>query len=244
MDLGLTGRRALVMGASRGLGRAVAEVLVAEGAETAICARDETRLRNTAEAIGARAFPADLSAEGEAARLVARVESGMGPLDVLVANTGGPPPRTFGQASDAEWRAAFEGLCMSAIGAVRAALPGMRARGWGRVLVVTSVAAREPIGNLMLSNTLRAGLHGLVNALSRECARDGVTVNAVMPGYTMTERLAEVGVDEAATAALVPAGRMGAPAEFAALVAFLASAPAAYVTGQAVACDGGLLQSI
>ena len=175
---------------------------------------------------------------------MADVEAGQGPLDILVVNTGGPPPRTFDQASDDEWRQAFDALCMSCIGGMRAVLPGMRARHWGRVLVITSVAAREPIGNLMLSNTLRAGLHGLVNALSRECAADGVTVNAVLPGYTMTERLAEVGIDEAATAALIPARRMGSPEEFAALVTFLASSQASYITGQAIACDGGLLHSI
>lgn len=244
MDLGLRGRRALVMGASRGLGRAVAESLIAEGVTTAICARAGDRLSAAAKAIGASPFPADLTGKGAAAGLIAEVEAGLGPLDILVVNTGGPPPRTFDQASDDEWQQAFDALCMSCIGGIRAVLPGMRARRWGRILVITSVAAREPIGNLMLSNTLRAGLHGLVNALSRECAADGVTVNAVLPGYTMTERLAEVGVNEAETAALVPAGRMGTPAEFAALVTFLASAPASYITGQAVACDGGLLRSI
>jgi len=244
MDLGIEGRRALVMGASRGLGRAVAETLIDEGVITAICARNKDRLERTADEIGAKAFPADLSVPGAAAKLVRDVDAGIGGVDILVVNTGGPPPRTFGTAEDEDWHEAFEGLWMSAVSSIRASLPGMRERGWGRILLVTSIAAREPIANLVLSNALRAGLHGLVNSLSKECADQGVTVNAVMPGYTLTERLIEVGVDQAEIARRIPAGRMGRPAEFAALVAFLASERAGYVTGQAVACDGGIMQSI
>ena len=133
---------------------------------------------------------------------------------------------------------------MSSVGAIRAALPGMRTRRWGRVIVVTSVAAREPVSKLMLSNSLRAGLHGLVNALSREVAGDGVTVNALMPGYTRTERLADLHLDEARLAAQIPAGRLGRAEDFGAVAAFLASESAGYITGQALAVDGGLLQSI
>lgn len=244
MDLGIKGRRALVMGASRGLGRACAEALVAEGAVAAICARDKQRLDRAAQEIGAQAFPADLSKPGAAAQLVNDVIARLGALDILVVNTGGPPPRNFDNTSDQDWREAFEALWMSSVTAIREALPGMRERQWGRILIVTSIAAREPIPNLLLSNGLRAGLHGLVNALSKECAGQGITVNALMPGYTLTERLVEVGVKEAEMAARIPAGRMGRPAEFAALAAFLASEQAGYITGQAIACDGGLLQSI
>src|SRR5262245_27841746 len=244
MDLGIKGRRALVMGASRGLGRACAEVLIAEGAVTAICARDKSRLDRAAQEIGAQAFAADLSKPGAAAQLVNDVVARLGGLDILVVNTGGPPPRNFDNTSDQDWRDAFEALWMSSVAAIREALPGMRERKWGRILIVTSIAAREPIPNLLLSNGLRAGLHGLINALSKECAAQGVTVNALMPGYTLTERLVEVGVKEAEMAARIPAGRMGRPVEFAALAAFLASEQAGYITGQAIACDGGLLQSI
>jgi len=244
MDLGIAGRKALVMGASRGLGRAVAEALIREGVATAICARDKERLESTAREIGAQPFPADLSKRGVAAQLVEDVVARLGGLDILVVNTGGPPPRTFDNIQDQDWRDAFEALWMSGVAAIRAGLPGMRERAWGRILVITSIAAREPVPNLMLSNALRAGLHGLVNALSKECASQGITVNAVMPGYTLTERLIELGVKEAEIASRVPAGRMGQPAEFAALAAFLASDQAGYITGQAIACDGGLLQSI
>ena len=133
---------------------------------------------------------------------------------------------------------------MSSVGAIRAALPAMRAARWGRILLVTSIAAKEPVPNLMLSNSLRAGLHGLVNSLSREVAADQVTVNALLPGYALTERLRELKVDEARAAAAIPAGRIGSPEEFAAVAAFVASGAASYLTGQAIAVDGGLLQSI
>src|SRR5262245_16769141 len=244
MDLGIKGRRALVMGASRGLGRACAEALIAEGTVTAICARDKQRLDSAAREIGAQAFPADLSKAGAATQLVSDVIVRFGGLDILVVNTGGPPARTFDKTSDQDWREAFEGLWMSSVAAIRATLPDMRERKWGRILLITSIAAREPVPNLMLSNALRAGLHGLVNTLSKECAAEGITVNALMPGYTLTERLVELGIKEAETAARIPAGRMGRPAEFAALAAFLASDRAGYITGQAIACDGGLLQGI
>ena len=244
MNLGLEARRALVMGGSRGLGKAIAQALVAEGARVAICARNAARLGATALELGVEGIVCDLSAPGAAAALIRETEKRIGPLDVLVVNTGGPPPGLFVDLSDAAWRAAFEGLWMSGVGAIRSALPGMRARRWGRVILITSIAAREPVANLMLSNSLRAGLHGLVNALSREVSADQVTVNALMPGYTLTERLEELQLDVTKLAAQIPAGRLARPQELAAVAAFLASDPAGYVTGQAIACDGGLLQSI
>lgn len=244
MELGLSGRRALVMGGSSGLGKAIAQALIKEGARTVICARGAERLAATAAQIGAQGIVADVTLPGAAAALVVESEKRLGPLDVLVVNTGGPPPGLFANLSEAAWRTAFESLWISSVGAMRAALPGMRARRWGRVILVTSVAAREPVANLMLSNSLRAGLHGLVNALSREVAADGVTINALMPGYTLTERLAELKLDEAELATQIPAGRLGRAEDFAAVAAFLASEQANYLTGQAVACDGGLLHSI
>jgi 3-oxoacyl-[acyl-carrier protein] reductase len=175
---------------------------------------------------------------------VREAQSRLGHLDVLVVNTGGPPAGQFAELSDLAWHTAFEQLWMSSVGAIRAALPDMRARRSGRVIVITSIAAREPVANLMLSNSLRAGLHGLINALSKEVAADQVTVNALMPGYTLTERLEDLHLDEVKLAAQIPARRIGRSRDFAALAAFLASEQAGYVTGQAIACDGGLLQSI
>jgi 3-oxoacyl-[acyl-carrier protein] reductase len=244
MDLGLTGRRALVMGASRGLGKAIAAALVAEGARVAVCARDAERIAAVASELGAEGLVCDLSVAGAATAVVAEAERRLGGLDILVVNTGGPPAATFESIADSGWRGAFEGLWMSAVGAIRAALPGMRRRRHGRIIVITSIAAKEPVPNLMLSNSLRAGLHGLVNALSKEVAGDQITVNALMPGYQLTERLLELKVDEAAASRAIPAGRIGTPEDFAAFAAFLASEPANYVTGQAICVDGGVLQSI
>lgn len=244
MDLGLKQRRALVMGGSRGLGKAVAAALLAEGARVAICARDATCLAASAAELGAEGIACDLSVPDAAQLVTQEAERRLGALDILVVNTGGPPPGLFADLSDAAWRRAFEGLWMSSVGAIRAVLPGMRARRWGRVLLITSVAAREPVPNLMLSNALRAGLHGLVNALSKEVAADQVTVNALLPGYTLTERLEELRLDQTRLVAQIPARRIGTPQDFAAVAAFLVSEPAGYITGQALACDGGLLQSI
>jgi 3-oxoacyl-[acyl-carrier protein] reductase len=244
VDLGLRGRRALVMGASSGLGKATAESLAAEGAKIAVSARNAQRLGAVANQLGAIAVPSDFTATGAAAKLVIETEKVLGPLDILVVNTGGPPPGQFAELSEEAWRTAFDSLWMSTVSALRAALPGMRARRWGRVIVVTSIAAREPVPNLLLSNSLRAGLHGLVNAVSKEVAADGVTVNALLPGYTMTERLGELKLDLARLEAQIPARRLGTARDFGAVAAFLASEQANYITGQALACDGGLLQSI
>jgi 3-oxoacyl-[acyl-carrier protein] reductase len=232
------------MGGSSGLGKAVAQALILEGARVAICARGAERLAATASQIGAEGIVIDLAAPGAAFEVVAEAEKRLGPLDVLIVNTGGPPPGKFIDLADESWRSAFEALWMSSVGALRGVLAGMRARGWGRVVLITSIAAREPVANLLLSNSLRAGLHGLVNALSKEVAAEGVTVNALMPGYTMTERLADLRLDEAALANQIPARRLGRSEDFGAVAAFLCSEQANYITGQALACDGGLLQSI
>jgi 3-oxoacyl-[acyl-carrier protein] reductase len=244
MDFGLKGKRALVTGASRGLGKAVATALHNEGAAIAICARDAGRIQAAAKDIGAAAIVGDLSIPGAADSVLREAEKHLGGLDILVVNTGGPPAGTFATTTDDAWRASFENLWMSTVHLIRGALPGMRERHWGRIMIVTSMSADQPLPNLMISNALRPGLHGLVNALSREVAADGITVNALMPGFTLTERLREAGIDEKVVAAQVPAGRIGRPEEFAALAAFLASEQAGYICGQAIAVDGGFLQAI
>lgn len=244
MDLGLNNKRALVTGASKGLGKAVAQALRAEGAAVAICARDAGRIAAAANEIGATGIVGDLSVRGAAANIARQAIDRLGGVDILVVNTGGPPAGTFETTGDEAWRGAFENLWMSTVDLIRGCLPGMRERRFGRIMIVTSMTSREPLAKLMISNALRPGLHGLVNALSREVAGDGVTVNAVMPGYTLTERLRDIGIDEKQIAAQIPAGRLGRPEEFAALAAFLASEQAGYICGQAIAVDGGYLHSI
>ena len=245
MDLMLSGKTALVFGGSKGLGRAVVEELVREGVSVVLVARDAERVARVAAEIGCHGLAGDLSPPGAAARLVAEAAVLMGRMpDILVTNTGGPAPGAFEDTSDAKWRAGFDGLWMSVVDSVLAVLPSMRKNQWGRILAITSVAAREPQPGLVVSNALRAGLLGLNNSLSRDVAGAGITVNALLPGYTNTDRMAELGVDDATMGPRIPAGRLGQPAEFAALAAFLASGRASYITGQAIAVDGGLLHSI
>ena len=246
MDLKLSGRRALVTGASQGLGRAVAAALATEGAKVAICGRDAARIEAARDQIGAKAgLVAELGQPGAVDTLLAASHDALGGApEVLVINTGGPPAAGFDAVSDDQWRQSFEDLWISSVQLIRGALPAMRQAGWGRVLMVTSISAREPLPDLLLSNALRPGLHGLLNALSREYGADGITFNALMPGYTLTERLREMGLDDAAVSATIPARRMGRPEELGALGAFLASELAGYVTGQAIACDGGYLRGI
>lgn len=245
MDLGLARKRALVMGASTGIGRGIAEALAAEGAVVGLCARNAERLAQAAAAIPrAIAFPCDLSKPAAGAELVRAVEAKLGGVDVLVTNTGGPPKGDFLQVSTEQWQAGFQGLFLSAAEAIRAALPGMMERKWGRIILVTSLSAREPIPGLTISNAIRAGLAGLANSVSREAAPHGVTINILMPGYTNTDRLRELGRNLDQLAETIPARRLGRPDELGALTAFLASEQAGYITGQAIAVDGGMLRSI
>ncbi len=244
MDLAIAGKRALVLGASAGLGKAIAEALVAEGVRVAIVSRDLARITATQLAIGAEAaFALDLDAPGAGERAVELARAALGGVDIVCINTGGPAKAPFVDVTPAVWQQGFQSLFLSAIATIQAALPQMRAQQWGRILLVTSVAAKEPMPALTVSNALRAGLLGLTKSLSDEVAADGVTVNALLPGFTRTSRMAQLGLTDAHIAGQVPARRMGEPAEFAALAAFLASQPAGYITGQAIACDGGWLRS-
>lgn len=245
MDLKLNDKTALVFGGSRGLGRAVAAELAAEGARVVIVARDAARVETVAAELGVIGLAGDVSKPGASRALVGEAAAllGSGP-DILVTNTGGPAPGNFEDISDAAWQAGFDNLWMSFVESVGAALPAMRAKGFGRILAVTSVAAKEPMSGLVVSNGLRAGLLGLVNSISRDVAAAGITVNALLPGYTNTDRMKDLGVTSAKVGSKIPAGRIGEPEEFAALAAFLASERAGYITGQAIAVDGGYLQSI
>jgi 3-oxoacyl-[acyl-carrier protein] reductase len=248
MDLGLSGRVALVTGASRGIGRAIAEALAAEGATVAVAARSADGVRAVAEALGGRGYVFDSGDLETVDPLVDAVEAELGPVDIFVANTGGPPRSADPLAFTAEqWEAAHRMLVVAPMLILARIVPGMRERGFGRVLAVSSSAAREPLPGLQLSNANRPGLLAAFKLLARENAAHGVTFNAVLPGRIATDRLVEgYGSLEAAQAAAsdeVPAGRLGAPQEVAAAAAFLCSAQAGYVTGQSVLVDGGLTRS-
>jgi 3-oxoacyl-[acyl-carrier protein] reductase len=258
VNLGLGDKVALVCGASRGLGRAIAAELVAEGAAVAVCSRDAERLAAAASELGPEvlAVPADLAALGEPTRAVEAAVERFGKVDVLVANTGGPPAGTHDTLTLEDWDAATTLLLRSTVELAAAVLPGMKERGWGRVLIVTSVAVKQPVDNLILSNSLRAAVTGFAKTLAREVATDGITVNTILPGYTATERVTELnranaereGVEpeeiQARLEASIPLGRLAEPEEFAALAAFLASERASYITGAAIAVDGGWLRGL
>jgi 3-oxoacyl-[acyl-carrier protein] reductase len=249
MDLGLEGHVALVMGASKGLGRASAAALAREGATVAIASRSLERLEEAAAEIGPRAMPfaADAADSERLAALPSEVAAALGPIDILVANTGGPP---FGGALDHgldEWEEAYRSLVLSLRILAGAVIPSMRKRGWGRIVNVGSNTTREPNPALNLSNAHRMAAVGFFKTLAGEVAGDGITDNTVATGRFATERLADhtgsLGAAEEAARSEVPAARLGRPEEYGDLVAFLCSERAAYVTGTVIPIDGGLLRS-
>ena len=245
MDFGLKGKRALVFGASAGIGRGIARVLSKEGARVGLCARHEGRLAEASNDIGAAGvFVADLNNPAEAARAVRDFAGKFGGIDVLVTNNGGPPKGEFADISVDSWRRGFDGLWLSAVEAIKEALPFMRAQRFGRIILVTSSAAREPIPHLTVSNGLRAGLRGLVKSVSSEVAREGITVNCLLPGYTRTERLIELGRDVGELERQIPTGRLVEPDELGAMAAFLSSDQARSITGQSILVDGGSSRGI
>jgi 3-oxoacyl-[acyl-carrier protein] reductase len=249
MDLGIEDRVALVMGASRGIGRGIATALAREGARVAIASRTREALERAADEIDGDVVPfvADTADLERLGALPGEVADSLGPAEILVTNTGGPPP---GLALDADldaWREAYDSLILAPRVLIGATLAGMRERGWGRIVNVGSSATREPIGGLTLSNSHRPGLVGYLKTLAREVASDGVTVNDVATGRFATDRLAanwggwqEM---ERGASADVPAARLGRPDEYGDLVAFLCSERAAYITGTSIPIDGGLLRS-
>ena len=262
MDLGLKGKVALVAAASRGLGRAVAEELAAEGASLVLCARGADSLAAARDHIerGAGvpvvAVAGDVSSAEDVSRVVAAGLARFGRVDILVTNAGGPPAGVFESLTRQDWEAATRLTLTSVLELTRAVLPGMRERRWGRILNVTSIAVKQPVENLMLSNSLRAAVTGFARTLANEVAADGITVNNLLPGYTRTERVEELaraaagreGVGEAEVRARweaeIPMRRLGEPREFAALAAFLASERAGYITGTSITVDGGWVRSL
>ena len=250
MDLGIKGKVALVMGASRGIGRGVAEALAREGANVAVSSRSGELLEQLVGELGgeARAFPADTGDLDRMGELPAEVSEALGPVEILVTNTGGPPPGgTFDNPRE-EWEATYRALVLAPRTLVEAALPSMRERGWGRIVNVASSSVKEPIPSLALSNAHRMATVGLFKTLSVEVASEGITVNTVATGRFATERLFDtqgsiVAAEEAAREQ-VPAGRLGTPEEYGDLVAFLCSERAAYLTGTVIPLDGGLLRSV
>jgi 3-oxoacyl-[acyl-carrier protein] reductase len=249
VELGLEGRTALVTGASQGIGLAIARALAAEGARVAVSSRSRERIEAAAAELGALAYVHDSADLDAAPRLVDEVEAALGPLDVLVTNSGGPPagpdPLAF---THEQWQAAHRELVLGPMALIERALPRMRERGFGRVVGVSSSVVREPAQNLMLSTAHRSGLQAAFKTLARAVAGDGVTLNTVLPGRIGTDRLYELyaSAEEARETARrqVPAGRLGTVDEIAAVAAFLCSERAAYVTGTAVPVDGGLLHAI
>ncbi len=257
MRIDLSGRRALVLGASGGLGSAIARGLGAAGARVAVSSRSADRL--DALFPDHESFPklaADLAAPGVGRALAGRALAALGGVDILVNNSGGPPPTSALGATVEQWRAQFDAMVMSLVDLTGALVPGMRERRWGRVITVASSGVVAPIPNLALSNALRSALLGWSKTLASEVAADGVTVNMVLPGRIATSRVAAL--DEAASKrtgrsrdevekaalATIPAGRYGEPDEFAAAAVFLASPQASYVTGTTLRVDGGALRNV
>lgn len=249
MELGIAGRRAAVGAASAGLGYASAEALVAEGARVTICGSDAGRAEAAAAKLGGGTgwLVADLSGPDGATGFVEQAAELMGGVDILVVNGPGPAAGTVSETPLAAYRSALDRSLLAVVAMCLAATPGMRERGWGRVVAITSLGVRQPYPNLALSNTARTGATGFLRTLAREIAADGVTVNSVQPGLHETDRVRGVYGDGevlARTLATIPAGRLGSPAEFGAVVAFLCSEQAGFVTGAALPVDGGAYQAL
>lgn len=262
MDLGLLGRVAIVAAASKGLGRAVAEELAREGASVAICSRTASELEHAAahiqKATGRAIFhqSVDVTNPVAVSHFVSAVEERFGRLDICATNSGGPPSKMFVDTKPEDWRVAVELLLMSAVFFAREVLPRLQKNKWGRFITITSSAVKQPVDGLLLSNSIRAAVTGLARTLANEYAAYGITVNNVCPGYTRTARLDSLAASISGRTGAqpesvfadwtcqIPAGRIGTPQEFAAVVAFLASERASYVNGTSIAVDGGMIRSL
>ena len=262
MDLGLRGKAVIVAASSEGIGRAAAESFAAEGARLAMCSRNAGKLEDAAELIrgqhGAEVFTQVLDVTDEAAvrNFVAATAERFGGVDVCVTNAGGPPAKLFVDTTTEEWRGAFELNLMSTVYFAHAVLPLMQQRKWGRFVTITSVSTRQPVEDLVYSNTIRAGVLGLVKSLSNQFGKDGITVNNVAPGYTLTDRMQQLVTSRAAAAGLseevllgqlvaqMPMRRAGRPEEIADAIVWLASERASYITGQTLLVDGGVYRGL
>lgn len=262
MDLGLDKKTALVTAASKGLGKAIAMELAKEGCRVAICARNSGELKNTADEIktltGAEVLPlkADVTSKKQIEAMVQSVEEAFKQVDILLCNAGGPPLGTFDKLDDSDFKWAISQNLMSTINLCRLVLPGMKSRKWGRIINLTSISAKQPLDDLMLSNTARAGVLGFSKTLANEVAASRITVNCICPGYTLTDRLKNFAKDLSKKSKVsvaqiyaswqrsIPANRLAEPEEVAAAVAFLASERAGYITGTAIQVDGGFIKSL
>ena len=262
MDLGLKGKVAFVAAASQGLGRAISDELAAEGASLILNSRSSDKINAVCSEINRQtdcdvfASPGDLSNRSELERAVDAGLAHFGKIDILVTNIGGPPAGTFESLDRDNWDTAYQNLLVSVIDLTLLVLPGMKERGWGRILNVTSISVKQPVDNLILSNSLRAAVTGFAKTLSNEVAEFGITVNNILPGYTLTERVEQlarstsqkdgISIDQVKSRweSQIPMKRLGRPDEFAALAAFLVSERASYITGSSIAVDGGWIRSL
>ena len=257
MNLGINGKIALVTAASRGLGRGCAEQLAAEGCRVAICARDHSAVKQAAETIATttktqvNGFRADLSRTGDIDRLLDEVRQSLGDPEIIVTNAGGPPPGTFATTAIEDYEKALDLTLMSAVHLIRGVAPAMKAKGWGRIIAITSISVKQPIGTLLLSNMARTGLTGFLKTIATELAPDGITVNALLPGIHKTSRIDQLakhraGQQNKTPQAIIqemmaanPSQTIGEPSDFGAAAAFLASLQARFITGQNILVDGG-----
>jgi 3-oxoacyl-[acyl-carrier protein] reductase len=262
VELGLANRVAIVTGSSRGMGKAIALGLAQEHAKITICARGETQLRATEEEIkrltgsDVLAVKADIKDKNDVKRLVSDTITRYGRIDILVANTGGPPPAPFIVTTEDQWKDAYNQLFTSVLSLCREVIPHMQQSRWGRIITMTSIAAKQPVDNLILSNSIRAGILGLTKTLANELAESNILINSVCPGYTLTERIEELATfEEEKTgkpridtiqewAKAIPLKRMADPREIADVVVFLASERASYITGTVIQIDGGWIRGI